>query len=131
MERVYDAWFTLCLPAQIYPVVMLGIILFDIYKGAFMRGISDTVSLVIGTTLLWVLCAAKMEFVAYGLLLLPVLFVVFLLAILVFDQSLLSITHDYKGGGSGNSQGKSGQDNSNHSCQQMPTCVSNSCNQSC
>ena len=126
MERVYDAWFTLCLPAQIYPVVMMGIILFDLYKGIYMRGIANIISMVVGTTLLWVLCAAKMEFVAYGLLLLPVLFVVFLLAILVFDQSLLSITHDYKHGsrGNGSSRGNGGSENS---CHTMPSCTSNCC----
>lgn len=133
MERVYNAWFTLCLPAQIYPVVMLGIILFDMYKGVYMRGISNIISMIVGTGLLWVLCAAKMEFVAYGLLLLPVLFVVFLLAILVFDQSLLSITHDYKDGSSGG--GRSGRSGSsgrtNHSCHEPPSCIFDSCNQSC
>ena len=97
MERVSEVWSTLCLPAQIYPIVMAGIILFDIYKGIYMRGIANVISLIVGTALLWVLCAAKMEFVAYGLLILPVIFVVFILAILVFDQSLLSVTHKYKG----------------------------------
>lgn len=96
MERVSEVWTTLCLPAQIYPIVMAGIVLFDIYKGTYMRGIKNIVSLVVGTALLWVLCAAKMDFVAYGLLLLPVVFVVFIVAILVFDQSLLSVTHKYK-----------------------------------
>jgi hypothetical protein len=96
MEKVSDAWSTLCLPAQIYPIVMAGVILFDIYKGTYIRGIKNIISLVVGTALLWVLCAAKMELVAYGLLILPVVFIVFLLAILVFDQSLLSVTHKYK-----------------------------------
>jgi hypothetical protein len=119
---------------------MLGIILFDFYKGIFMRGIANIISMVVGTALLWILCAAKMEFVAYGLLLLPVLFTIFLLAILVFDQSLLSITHDYKGDGSGSSQtntsngrgtGQSSNRSGHHSCPQIPSCVSDSCNQSC
>jgi uncharacterized membrane protein YgcG len=146
MERVYDAWFTLCLPAKIYPIVMSGIILFDMYRGVYMRGISNIISMIVGTALLWVLCAAKMEFVAYGLLLLPVLFVVFLLAILVFDQSLLSITHDYKdgssgrgrrgsgsGSGSGGSSSGSGGSSSrtNHSCHEPPSCIHDSCSQSC
>jgi len=95
MERVYDAWSTLCLPAQIYPIVMAGVILFDLYKGIYRRGISNIILTVIGTTLLWVLCAAKLEFVAYSLLAIPVIFTVFLLAIIVFDQSLLAVSHEY------------------------------------
>ena len=96
MERVYNAWSSLCLPAQVYPVVMAGVILFDIYKGIYMRCITNIVLLVVGTVLLWVLCAAKMEYVAIGLLLIPVVFTIFLLALLVFDNSLLAISHDYK-----------------------------------
>ena len=95
MERAYDMWTTLCLPAQIYPIVMAGIILFDIYKGVYVRGVTNFVMLLVGTALLWVLCAAKFEFVAYSLLALPVIFTVFLLAIIVFDQTLLSVTHKY------------------------------------
>jgi len=95
MERVYDAWSTLCLPAQIYPIVMAGVILFDFYKGIYGRGLSNIILTVVGTTLLWVLCAAKLEFVAYALLAIPVIFTVFLLAIIVFDQSLLAVSHDY------------------------------------
>ena len=74
---------------------MAGVILFDIYKGIYVRGITNLVMLLVGTALLWVLCAAKFEFVAYSLLALPVIFTVFLLAIIVFDQTLLSVTHKY------------------------------------
>jgi len=96
MERVYNAWSSLCLPAQVYPVVMAGVILFDIYKGIYMRGIKNIVLLIVGTILLWVLCAAKMEFVADGLLLIPVVFTIFIVALLVFNNSLLVISNDYK-----------------------------------
>jgi hypothetical protein len=74
---------------------MLGVILFDLYKGLFKRTITNSVLLVIGTGLLWVLCAAKLEFVAYGLLTLPVIFMAFLLAVIVFDQSLFKVSHEY------------------------------------
>ena len=97
MERVYNAWSDLCLPAQIYPIVMAGVILFDLYKGVYRRGISNIVLTVVGTGLLWVLCAAKLEFVAYGLLTIPVFFTLFLLAIIVFDQSLIAVSHEYAG----------------------------------
>ena len=75
---------------------MAGIILFNLYRGTYRYAISHAVAMIVGTTLLWVLCAANMEFAAYGLLLLPILFFVFLLAIILYDQSLLSITHSYK-----------------------------------
>jgi len=78
---------------------MAGIILFDVYKGIYVRGITNLVLLFVGTALLWVLCAANFEFVAYSLLALPVVFTVFLLAIIVFDQSLLSVTHKHNTNG--------------------------------
>ena len=94
--NIEKAWTTLCPPAQIYPVVMAGVVLFDVYRGTYKSAMSKTVALLIGTILLWVLCAANMDFVAYALLLLPVLFFVFLLAIIFYDQSLLSISRVYK-----------------------------------
>ena len=90
------AWTTLCPPAQIYPIVMLGVILFSLWRGTYRQAVTNMVSLVVGTFLLWVLCAANLEFVAYALLLLPVLFFVFFLAIVVFDQSLIDVKHKYK-----------------------------------
>ena len=89
-------WQSLCPPAQIYPIVMAGLILFNLYRGTYTYAVSHLVAMVIGTTLLWVLCAANLEFAAYGMLILPVLFFVFLLAVIFYDQSLLSISHSYK-----------------------------------
>lgn len=94
-------WQSLCPPAQIYPIVMTGVILFNLYRGTYSYALSHFVAMIIGTTLLWVLCAANLEFAAYGMLILPVLFFVFLLAIIFYDQSLLSITHTYKKNGGG------------------------------
>lgn len=103
MERLYQcrmdvqqAWDTLCVPAQIYPVVMIAVILFSLYRGAYREAVTNIVGLIIGTMLLWVLCAAGMEFVAYGLLILPIIFFLFFAAIVLFDRSLLNITHRYK-----------------------------------
>jgi len=90
------AWAGLCPPAQIYPAVMAGVILFNLYRGTYRYAITHLVSLVIGTTLLWVLCAARMEVVAYAMLALPVFFFVVLLAIIFYDQSLLKITRAHK-----------------------------------
>lgn len=92
------AWGTLCPPAQIYPIVMSGVILFDLYRGSYRYAITHIVSALIGTTFLWVLCAANLEFAAYALLLLPVLFFVFLLALIFYDQSFFKITRSFTPG---------------------------------
>jgi len=75
---------------------MIAVVLFSLYRGAWREAITNIVSLVVGTLFLWVLCAANFEFAAYGLLILPVLFFVFFLAIVLFDQSLINVTHKYK-----------------------------------
>jgi Ca2+-dependent lipid-binding protein len=77
---------------------MTGVILFNLYRGTYRHAITHVVTTIIGTVFLWVLCAANFEFAAYALLLLPVVFFVFLLAILFYDQSLLEVTRDYKPG---------------------------------
>jgi hypothetical protein len=89
-------WQALCPPAQIFPIVMAGIILFNLYRGTFAYALSHTAAMIVGTTLLWVLCAANLEFAAYGMLILPVLFFIFLLAVIFYDQSLLSVSHSYR-----------------------------------
>lgn len=91
-----NAWNKLCPPAQIYPVVMIAVVLFSLYRGAWREAATNVVSLLVGTLFLWILCAANFEFAAYGLLILPVLFFVFFLAIVLFDQSLINVTHKYK-----------------------------------
>ena len=80
-----------CLPAQIYALVMCAVVLFDLYLGVYHYAASNAISLLIGTLLLWVLCAAKMSFVAYALMILPVLFFLFLFAIVLYDKTLFNI----------------------------------------
>ena len=89
-------WNTLCPPAQIYPIVLSALVLFDLYRGSFRQAVTHIVAMLIGTTFLWILCAANLEFAAYSLLMLPIIFFIFLLAIIFYDQSLLSITHERK-----------------------------------
>lgn len=91
-------WTALCLPAQIYPIIMSGVVLFSLWRGAFRHAVTQAVSLFFGTFFLWVLCAGGFEVVAYALLALPVLFLLFFLAIVLFDQSLLEVKHTYKKG---------------------------------
>lgn len=97
-NSVTQSWNTLCPPAKIYPIVMTAVVLFNLYRGTYRYAISHIVALIIGTTFLWILCAANLEFAAYALLALPVLFFVFLLALIFYDQSLFEITRAYKPG---------------------------------
>ena len=97
-NSISKGWATLCPPAQIYPIVMTGLILFNLYRGTYRYAVTHTVALVIGTTFLWVLCAARLEFAAYALLLLPVIFFVFLLALIFYDKSFFEITRSYTPG---------------------------------
>ena len=97
-NSVTKAWGSLCPPAQIYPIVMTALILFNLYRGTYRYAITHVVALVIGTTFLWVLCAANLQFAAYALLLLPVVFFVFLLALLFYDQSFFEIQRSYTPG---------------------------------
>jgi len=90
------AWNTLCPPAQIFPIVLIGILLFDLYRGAYKSALSHTATAIIGTGLLWVLCAAGLDFVAYALLIMPLLFFVFFLAIVFYDKSSLNINHKHQ-----------------------------------
>lgn len=92
------SWNTLCPPAQIYPIVMSGVVLFSLWRGTFRHAVTQTIGLFFGTFFLWVLCAADFEFAAYALLWLPVIFLIFFLAIVVFDQSLIEVKHRYKKG---------------------------------
>lgn len=98
LNRIGSAWTNLCPPAQLYPIVMTALILFDVYRGALRQALAHFVALLLGTTMLWILCAANLEFAAYALLCIPVIFTLFLLAIVFYDQSLISIKHRYECG---------------------------------
>lgn len=98
LNTIENAWVTLCPPAQIYPIVMTAVVLFNLYRGTYRHALSQFIAMIIGTIFLWVLCAANLDFAAYSLLILPVLFFVFLLAIIFYDQSMLDIRHSYKPG---------------------------------
>ena len=98
LTSVTSAWTSLCPPAQLYPIVMTALILFDVYRGTLRQALQHFVALLIGTTLLWILCAANLEVAAYALLFIPVVFILFVLAIILYDQTLFSIKHRYRCG---------------------------------
>jgi prolipoprotein diacylglyceryltransferase len=90
------SWRSLCSPAQLYPIIMTGVVLFSLWRGAYRHAVTQTVGLFAGTFFLWLLCKANFEFVAWALLALPVIFLIFFLAIVIFDQSLIQVKHHYK-----------------------------------
>ena len=85
----------LCPPVKIYAVFLIAVILFDFYIQAYTYAFTNFIFLLMGSFFLWILCAANLEFVGYGLMILPVLFFVFLFAIILYDQTLISVRHEY------------------------------------
>jgi len=94
--NIAQSWDTLCPPAQIYPIVMVAVVLFSLYRGAYREAVTHSIGLFIGTMFLWVLCAANLEMVAYALLCIPIIFFLFFLAVVLYDQAFQKITHRYK-----------------------------------
>lgn len=91
-----DEMDNVCPPAQIYPIVMAGLVLFNIYRGYYQEAVKNTIFLGLGTVLLWFLCVSNFEFVAYALLYLPVVFFLFILALILFDRSFLNVHHTFR-----------------------------------
>ena len=75
-----------CPPVYAYGIFMLALGLYDIYMGSFPNLARTMFYLIFGGILLWILCAAGMGFIGWGLLGIPVLFYVFLFAILIFQK---------------------------------------------
>lgn len=90
-----ETWDTMCSPAKFYILFMIALILFDFYQGYGQYAMRHTVYLVFGGIALFVLCAANMDFAAWGLLLVPIIFYIFLIALWTFDQSFYSISRTY------------------------------------
>jgi hypothetical protein len=98
MDNMKTMWAGFCLPAQIFPVVMAGIVVFNIWVGLYNHAAKNTLYALAGTAALSLLCGSGMEMLAYVLLALPVIFFLFLLALIILDQStLVDITHECTG----------------------------------
>lgn len=93
--NIKTLWTNGCLPAKIFPVVMAGVILFNLWIGVFGEAVKNIIVAVIGTAALWFLCSSGMELLAYMVLAVPVIFIIFLVALIVFDKTLLQVTHSY------------------------------------
>jgi hypothetical protein len=78
---------TFCPPVITYGVFITAIGLYDIYMGKFPNLARTMFYLIFGGTMLWVICAANMEFIAWLLVLVPFIFYIFLIAMMVFNKS--------------------------------------------
>ncbi len=94
-----DGWSNVCPPAKVYLLFMIALVLFDMASGYSYSAMKNTVYAVFGTFVLWVLCAANMDFAAWGLLALPVFFFILLLALWVFDGVLFTTSREFNHGG--------------------------------
>jgi len=117
--NIKNVWAGTCLPAKVFPVVMAGVVLFNLWRGVFTEAVKNVIVAVIGTTALWFLCSSGMELLAYMVLAVPVIFIIFLVALIVFDKTLLEVTHRYKGGGGrgGGGWGQQGCDDCGNECE--------------
>jgi hypothetical protein len=118
--NIKTLWAGTCLPAKAFPIVMAGVVLFNLWRGVWVEAVKNVIVGVIGTSALWLLCTSGMELLAYMVLAVPVIFIIFLLALIVFDQTLLQVTHTYGTHGKHRNQGNQGCNDCN-GCDQ-PTC---------
>lgn len=81
-----DLWSMSCGPLKTYFIFMCAYVLFQLYQGRTRLFLTSVGQLIFGSLLLYVLCAASLEFVGWGLLLLPIIFYIFLIVIIVFDK---------------------------------------------
>jgi hypothetical protein len=91
-----SGWTDLCSPAKLYLLFMVAMILFDMASGYAFHAMRNTVYAVFGPFVLWVLCAANMDFAAWGLLALPFFFFIVLIALWVFDGVLFTTSREFK-----------------------------------
>ncbi len=76
-----------CSPVIAYAAFITAIGMYDIYMGKFPNLARTVFYLIFGGALLWMVCAANMELLGWMLILIPVIFYVFLIALLVFNKS--------------------------------------------
>jgi predicted membrane protein len=76
----------ICPSVIAYSIFLIALMLYNIYMGQWPSFLRSALYLIVGALLLWILCAANMEVVGWSLLGIPVVFYIFLFAILIFDQ---------------------------------------------
>ena len=93
--NIKNVWAGTCLPAKAFPIVMAGVVLFNLYIGVFGEAVKNLIVGIIGTGALYLLCSSGLELLAYMILAVPVIFIIFLVALIVFDQTLLQVTNTH------------------------------------
>ncbi len=86
----------LCPPVFAYAIFLIALGLYDIYMGSFPSLARTLFYLIFGIILLWILCAAGMASVGWVLLSVPVIFYIFLFAILIFQKGFDFQTEERK-----------------------------------
>lgn len=77
-----------CPPVNAYIIFMVAAILYEVfYTKNYTTSLWFIGYMMVGAVLLWILCAASMEFAAWGLLAIPAIFYIFLIALVIFDQA--------------------------------------------
>ncbi len=75
-----------CSPAFAYSTFIIVICLFDIYMGKYPSIPRTLLYLITGIVLIWILCASGMGIVAWGIVTIPMLFYIFIIAVLVYQK---------------------------------------------
>ena len=87
----------ICPSVIAYAIFLIALMLYNIYMGEWPSFLRSALYMVVGCLLLWILCAAGMEMVGWSLLGIPVVFYLFLFAIVIFDQGFrLNSTYETK-----------------------------------
>jgi hypothetical protein len=76
----------ICPSVIAYAVFLVALMLYNIYMGEWPSFLRSGLYLAVGCIFLWILCAAGMEVVGWSLLGIPVVFYLFLFALVIFDQ---------------------------------------------
>jgi hypothetical protein len=85
-----------CPPVYAYGIFMIALGVYDIYMGSFPSLARTLFYLIFGGILLWILCAAGMPSIGWVLLAVPVVFYIFLFAIIIFQKGFDFQSEDRK-----------------------------------
>jgi hypothetical protein len=79
----------LCPPLVAYILFLSGLVVYNMYMRRKPSVVTTFLYLVFGSVLMWILCAAGLSSVGWAVLAVPVIFYLFLFAILVFENGFL------------------------------------------
>lgn len=97
MDAIQKILNSVCKPLIVYNIFVIALILYDITQADFNSVIKNSIFLVVGSALIWLLCFLGFGPAAWILLSLPVFFVVALIASVVVTQIIKTILKDEDG----------------------------------